>query len=254
MDNIISYSHTFDEGLKRLATIFARLKDANLKLKPGKCIFFQKQVKFLGHVVSSDGIQTEPEKISAVKNWPIPKSEKQIRSFLGLCSYYRRFVKNFAEIAKPLHALYEKNAKFLWTPECQKSFDSLKDSLTSAPILGFPIPSMQFILDTDASNQSVGAVLSQDQGGLERVVAYMSKTMNRHEQSYCVTCKELLAVVTALRKFHHYLYGQDVLLRTDNAAVSWVRNLKNPIGQMVSRNRNLQLDCFSPPWKEISEC
>lgn len=176
------------------------------------------------------------------------------RNFLGLCSYYRRFVKNFAEIAKPLHALYEKNAKFLWTPECQKSFDSLKDSLTSAPILGFPIPSMQFILDTDASNQSVGAVLSQDQGGLERVVAYMSKTMNRHEQSYCVTCKELLAVVTALRKFHHYLYGQDVLLRTDNAAVSWVRNLKNPTGQMVSRNRNLQLDCFSPPWKEISEC
>ena len=233
MDDIISYSHTFDEGLKRLATILVRLKEANLKLKPGKCIFFQKQVKFLGHIVSSDGIQTEPEKISAVKNWPVPRNAKQIRSFLGLCSYYRRFVKNFAEIAKPLHELYEKNTKFLWTPECQKSFESLKDSLTSSPILGFPIPSVQFILDTDASNQSVGAVLSQDQNGTERVVAYMSQAMNRHQKSYCVTRKELLAVVTALRKFHHYLYGQDVLLRTDNAAVSWVRNLKNPTGQMA---------------------
>ena len=221
MDDIISYSSTFDEGLRRLANVFTRLRAANLKLKPSKCIFFQRQVKFLGHIVSSEGIQTDPEKISAV------------RSFLGLCSYYRRFVKNFAEKARPLHALYEKKAKFLWTPECQTAFDSLKNAMISSPILGFPITNLQFILDTDASDKAVGAVLSQSQDGMEKIIAYLSKTMNRHERSYCVTRKELLAVVTALRKFHPYLYGQQVLLRTDNAAVSLIKRLKNPTGQMA---------------------
>lgn len=233
MDDIISHSSTFDEGIQRLANIFTRLREANLKLKPSKCIFFQKQVKFLGHIVSSEGIQTDSEKIFAVKNWPVPKNEKQIRSFLGLCSYYRKFVKKFAEIAKPLHDLYKKTTKFTWTSECQNAFDTLKIALTTSPILGFPLPGLPFTLDTDASDRAVGAVLSQNQDGKERVIAYMSKTMNRHEQSYCVTRKELLAVVTALRKFHPYLYGQKVLLRTDNAAVSWVRSLKNPTGQTV---------------------
>lgn len=233
MDDIISHSSTFDEGIQRLANIFTRLREANLKLKPSKCIFFQKQVKFLGHIVSSEGIQTDSEKIFAVKNWPVPKNEKQIRSFLGLCSYYRKFVKKFAEIAKPLHDLYKKATKFTWTSECQNAFDTLKTALTTSPILGFPLPGLPFTLDTDASDRAVGAVLSQNQDGKERVIAYMSKTMNRHEQSYCVTRKELLAVVTALRKFHPYLYGQKVLLRTDNAAVSWVRSLKNPTGQTV---------------------
>lgn len=136
-------------------------------------------------------------------------------------------------IAKPLHDLYKKTTKFTWTSECQNAFDTLKTALTTSPILGFPLPGLPFTLDTDASDRAVGAVLSQNQDGKERVIAYMSKTMNRHEQSYCVTRKELLAVVTALRKFHPYLYGQKVLLRTDNAAVSWVRSLKNPTGQTV---------------------
>lgn len=142
-------------------------------------------------------------------------------------------MKKFAEIAKPLHDLYKKTKKFTWTSECQNAFDTLKTALTTSPILGFPLPGLPFTLDTDASDRAVGAVLSQNQDGKERVIAYMSKTMNRHEQSYCVTRKELLAVVTALRKFHPYLYGQKVLLRTDNADVSWVRSLKNPTGQTV---------------------
>ena len=236
---IISYSSTFDEGLRHLANVFTRLRAANLKLKPSKCIFFQRQVKFLGHIVSSEGIQTDPEKISAVRDWPTPKNAKQIRSFLGLCSYYRRFVKNFAEKARPLHALYEKKAKFLWTPECQTAIDSLKNNaLISSPILGFPIINY---LHTNASNKAVGAVLSQSQDCMEKVIAYLSKTMNRHERSYCVTRKELLAVVTALRKFHPYLYGQQVLLRTDNAAVSWIKSLKNPTGEWHVGFKRLKL-------------
>ena len=171
-------------------------------LKPSKCIFFQRQVKFLSQIVSSEGIQTNPKKISAVRDWPTLKNSKQIRSFLGLCSYYRRFLKNFAEKARPLHAPYEKKAKFLWTYECQTAFDSLKIALISSPIHGFPITNSQFILDTDASDKTVGAVLSQSQNGMRKVIAYRSKTMNRHERSYCVTCKELQAVVTDLRKFH----------------------------------------------------
>lgn len=231
MDDIISIANTFEDGVERLERIFQRLEDANLKLKPSKCIFFQKQVRFLGHIVSEEGISTEPEKISAVNEWPVPKSQKQVRSFLGLCSYYRRFVKDFSDTAKPLHKLCEKNNKFHWTPECQEAFDDLKEKLTTTPILAYPEPGLPFILDTDASNKSVGAVLSQLKDGKERVIAYMSKTMNVHEQAYCTTRKELLAVVKALRNFHSYLYGQEVHLRTDNAAVSWMKNLKKPTGQ-----------------------
>ena len=233
MDDIISPSQSFEQGLQRLTRIFERLQEANLKLKPSKCALFQKQTKFLGHLVSENGIRTDPDKIEAVENWPTPTSAKQMKSFLGLCSYYRRFVKNFAKIARPLHKICEKGAKFIWNDDCQAAFDQLKTSLTSSPILAYPVPGKQFILDTDASNKSVGAVLSQVQNEEERVIAYMSKAMNKHEQSYCTTRKELLAVVMALKAFHAYLYAQPTLLRTDNAAVSWLRQLKRPTGQIA---------------------
>ena len=125
----------------------------------------------------------------------------------------------------------EKSAKFQWSFECQQSFDTLKTALTSSPILGYPIPGVDFILDTDASDVGTGAVLSQIQNGQETVIAYFSKSLDKHERSYCVTRKELLAVVQALQAFHSYLYRQPVTVRTDNAAVSWMQNLKNPTGQ-----------------------
>lgn len=233
MDDIIVPGSTFAEALQRLENIFERLRDANLKLKPSKCNLFQKSVKFLGHVVSEEGVQTDPDKTEAIKNWPIPTTPKDVRSFLGLCSYYRRFVHGFANTAKPLHKLCEKNVKFIWTDECQQAFDALKTALMTPPVLAYPIPEKTFILDTDASDRATGAVLSQMHADGEHVIAYMSKAMNKHEQSYCVTRKELLAVVNALKHFNSYLYGQAVLLRTDNSAVSWVRNLKNPMGQMA---------------------
>jgi hypothetical protein len=237
MDDIVVPCATVSEGLARLEHIFERLLDANLKCKPSKCSLFQKKIKFLGHIVSEDGISTDPAKIEAVLTWPTPRDAKEVKSFLGLCSYYRRFVKDFALKAKPLHKVSDKSSKFEWSQECDESFQSLKTSLTSSPILGYPVPGSKFVLDTDASDIATGAVLSQIQNGTETVIAYYSKALNSHEKAYCVTRKELLAVINALKALHSYLYGQPVLVRTDNAAVSWMKNLKHPTGQVA---RSLQ--------------
>ena len=233
MDDVIVPSATFEESIIRLELVFRRLSEANLKLKPSKCILFQHSVKFLGHIVSEEGVSTDPDKIKAVKEWPTPRTAKHVRSFLGLCSYYRRFVKDFAQIARPLHKLCEKGSTFSWSKDAEDSFQSLKESLTTAPVLAYPQLGQQFVLDTDASEHSVGGVLSQVHDDQERVIAYMSKAMNVHERAYCVTRKELLAVIVALKNFHTYLYGQKVLLRTDNAAVSWMQSLKRPTGQVA---------------------
>ena len=233
IDDIIVPGKTVEDTLIRLEHVFLRLQAANLKLKPSKCSLFQKEIKVLGHVVSEKGIHTDPDKTKAVQDWPIPTSVKEVRSFLGLCSYYRRFVQGFAAIARPLHLACQKDKKFQWNEDCSDAFQKLKEVLVSPPILIYPIPGQRFILDTDASNMAVGAVLSQIENDQEKVVSYYSKALNKHEQSYCTTRKELLAVVSALKHFHSYLYGQPVLLRTDNAAVNWMRNLKNPTGQVA---------------------
>lgn len=233
MDDIISPCNTISEGLQRLRNIFDKLRDANLKLKPSKCVFFQTETKFLGHIVSEQGVSTDPEKIAAVTDWPIPRSAKETRSFLGLCGYYRRYVPGFAGIARPLHKVCNKGTKFVWTDECQNAFADLKEALTSAPVLAYPVLNLPFSLDTDACDKSVGAILSQKENDQEKVIAYMSKSLNNHEQLYCTTRKELFAVVMALRTFHSYIYGQHTLLRTDNAAVSWLKQLKRPSGQVA---------------------
>ncbi|GFV99233.1 retrovirus-related Pol polyprotein from transposon 412 [Trichonephila clavipes] len=150
-----------------------------------------------------------PKKVSAVKNWKRPENLRELRSFLGLCTYYRKFVKGFSNIARPLHKLTKSKQKFQWTKECEDSFLQLKEALTSSPILIYPQPDKPFILDTDASNESVGAVLSQEIVGQERGVAYWSKCLSKPERNYCVTRKELLAIVKAIEHFHHYLYGQN---------------------------------------------
>ena len=203
MDDVIVPSAKFEDSIARL-----ELSEANLKLKPSKCILFQRQVNFLGHIVSAEGISADSEKIQAVKIWPLQKSAKEVRSFLGICSYYRRFVHDFAKIARPLHKLCEKGNKFAWSDDCQVSFTALKEALTTDPLLAYPILGQQFVLDTSASEHSVGAVLSQVQEGRECVIAYISKAMNSGERAYCVTRKELLTIIVAMKNFHTYLYGK----------------------------------------------
>ncbi|GFT05968.1 hypothetical protein TNCV_3927031 [Trichonephila clavipes] len=224
---------TFEEHLQNIRKVLSKLSDANLKLNPSKCKFFQKEVNYLGHIISAEGVRTDPEKVSAVKNWKRPENLRELRSFLGLCTYYRKFVKGFSNIARPLHKLTESKQKFQWTKECEDSFLQLKEALTSSPILIYPQPDKPFILDTDASNESVGAVLSQEIDGQERVVAYWSKCLSKPERNYCVTRKELLAIVKAIEHFHHYLYGQKFLLRTDHASLTWLMNFRNTEGQVA---------------------
>ena len=157
-----------------------------------------------------------------------------MRCWCGLrASYYRRFVHNFARIAAPLHAITKKNQRFEWTPEAQGAFDSLKLAMTSPPILAMLTDDGEFVLDTDASDRAIGAVLSQKQGGIEKVIAYASRSLDRREQNYCVMRRELLAVVFFLEHFKQYLLGRYFVIRTDHAALTWLKRTPDPIGQQA---------------------
>lgn len=180
------------------------------------------------------GVKSSPLKVSAIKDWPIPKDKKEVKSFIGLCSYYRKFVKDFATIAKPLHLLAEDKNPFIWDDSCQVSFDHLKSNLLQSPILAHPVPNLPFVLDTDASNFGIGAILSQSGcSDSEQIIAYFSKCLNKAERNYCVTRKELLAVIKAVEHFRHYLLGREFIIRTDHASLIWLLNFKNPEGQVA---------------------
>ena len=221
LDDILIFSRTVVQHIEHLRKVFSRLRQAKLKLKPKKCHFFQKQVSFLGHVVSEDGVGTDPKKIVRVMDCPAPQDVHEVRSIMGLFSYYRRFIPHFSDLAKPIIKLTEKNREFQWAEEQQQAFDQLKQALSSAPILSHPRTEGQFILDTDASNEGIGAVLSQVQDGEEKVITFGSKTLTKTEKNYCITRKELLAVVHFVQQFKHFLLGRRFLVRTDNSAVRY---------------------------------
>ena len=233
LDDVITFSSSFEQQLSRLQEVLNRIQNAGLKLNPNKCHLFRKKVSYLGHVVSEEGVATDPEKICSVKDWPTPKNVSEIRSFVGLCSYYRKYIKSFSQIAKPLHVLTEKNRYFEWNDVAEQAFQKLKSALISAPILAYPSETDPFILDTDASNCHIGAVLSQVQNNSERVIAYYSRTLNKSERNHCITRKELLAIVAAVKHFHVYLYGQSFLVRTDHGALTWLMKFKHPEAQVA---------------------
>ena len=218
--------------LNNLREVFTRLRAAGLKLLPKKCELFRKEVRFLRHIVSAEGIRTDPQKTEIVLSWPIPRSLKELRSFLGLCSYYRKFIRNFSTLAKPLHRLTEKNVKFHWSIDCQNAFSKLKEALVEATVLAYPDPKGNFILDTDASGVGLGAILSQEQDGHERVIGYYSRSLTKSERRYCVTRRELLAVVDALKHFHTYLYAVPFVVRSDHGSLRWLLNFRDIEGQL----------------------
>lgn len=230
LDDIVIYARTPQELLERLRMVLDRLKHVGLKVKPSKCDLFKTEIKFLGHQVSVHGIEPLPDKLETIRDWPTPRCVRDVRAFFGLASYYRRFVKGFATIAEPLTRLTRKQARFEWSDEAQEAFDSLKRALVDATSLAFPYPDRPCILDTDASDVALGAVLSQSVDGIEKPIAFFSRVMNSAQRNYCATRRELLAVISALQHFRHYLLGNKVILRTDHYSLKWLNTFKRPEG------------------------
>jgi len=183
-DDVIIFSTSFEQHLQRLDAVLQRFLRAGLKLKPRKCQLFQERVHFLGHVVSDHGVAPDPAKVEAVQQWPVPTSIAEVRSFLGLALYYRRFVLDFARIAHPLHALTAKGAEFVWTQMEEAAFYGFRETLLSAPILATPTDGGTYYLDMDASAFGLGAVLQQEQDGHVRVIAYASRVLGLPERNY----------------------------------------------------------------------
>ena len=232
LDDVIVLGSTFTDHINKLRQVLSRLKAANFKLKPSKCALLQNEVPFLGHIVSKQGLSPNPDNIRKVSEWPVPENVTEVRQFLGLASYYRRFVRNFASVAKPLNNLTKKDSALSWTPACQAAFDQLKSQLTGPELMAYPRDSGLFVLDTDACDVSIGAVLSQMQDGQERVIAYGSRSLNKAETNYCVTDKELLAVLYFTQYYRCYLLGRQFIVRSDHQALKWIFSLREPKGRI----------------------
>jgi hypothetical protein len=215
LDDVICFGPTYEIHLERLDEVLGRIQAAGMKISPEKCLLPRP-------CCVKDGMATDPKKVASVRDWPEPRNLTEVRSYVGFCSYYRRFIKGFDDVAKPLHKLTEAGHPFLWTNECQESFTQVKHLLTSASILSYPISGEPFIVDYDASGTGIGAVLSQEQDGQELVIGYYSRTLTKEERRYCVTRRELLAVVEAVRHFHHYVYGVLCTVRSDHGSLRWL--------------------------------
>lgn len=227
LDDVIIFSKTFDEHCERLQAVLSRFRQHNLRVKLTKCTFGARQVRYLGHLISAHGIQPDPLKIEAVQTLSTPDSIKSVRSFVGLASYYRRFIKGFSTIAAPLTDLTKKNARFHWSEACEHAFQTLKNLLCSAPVLSYPNFDKDFILQTDASDVGLGAILSQKDGsGNEKVVAYASRTLTDRERKFSATEKEALAVVFGTKHFRVYLLGRKFELITDHNSLRWLKSME----------------------------
>ena len=221
MDDIIIYSSSLQEHAYNLAQVLKRLRDARLKIQLDKCEFFRKETQFLGHTVSEEGVRPNNDKIKIIQQWPTPRSEKEIRQFLGLLGYYRRFIKDFAKIVKPLTKLLRQDCDFEITPETEACFQKCKQLLTLDPVLIYPDFTKEFILTTDASDFAIGAVLSQGPVGKDRPIAYASRTLSKTEERYSATEKEFLAIVWAVNHFRPYLYGRKFKMFTDHQPLTF---------------------------------
>ena len=226
LNDIIVFSSTWEEHLARLREVFERLRHAKLKLGATKCTFATKEVSYLGHRVTEEGLLPDPSLLTAIRDIPPLTTATEVRSFLGLAGYYRRYVKGFAAFAAPLFALTRKDALFHWSEDCQAAFDQLKTRLTTSPITAFPDFSQAFQLYTDASTAGPSAILAQVRGGKERIICCTSRALNKAEKSYPATKLECLAIVWVVAKFRPYLMAMPFEVFTDHYALQWLKTMR----------------------------
>ncbi|MCO5604727.1 hypothetical protein L7F22_058897 [Adiantum nelumboides] len=216
-DDVIIYSKTIEEHKEHLKVIFQALRDNKLYVNQKKSEFFLQEIQYLGHIISKNGIRMDPAKLEVIKDWPNPRNLHEVRSFIGMCAYYRRFIEKFSLIAGPLHDLTKKNVKYVWTEKRQQAFDTLKQKLISQPVLALPDLSKPFEVQCDACGDCLGAVLLQE----GHAIAYESRRLSSDEQILGIYEKELLAVLHALDSWKHYLLGTPFILRTDHQSLKY---------------------------------
>lgn len=222
LDDVVIYSSSFHEHLEHIGQVLERLRDAGLTVKPSKVTLAQREISFLGHLVSEAGVRVDQSRTQAIYKFPAPRTKKQVARYIGMVNFFRKFIPNFAQLALPLNQLRKKGVVFRWGESQQAAFDALKQALSNAPVLGIPDFNRPFIVQTDASNSGIAAVLLQEQVEGRRPLAYASRALTDSEKSYSVYELEALAVLFALDKFKFYLEHQKFRLETDNQALSWV--------------------------------
>ena len=240
IDDIIVFSKDFNQHIQDLHEILTRLRRFGLKIKLDKCHFCRKNLPYLGVIISGENVLMDPAKITSIKNMTIPQSVTEVKAFLGLSGYYRRFIEDYAYLAKPLNEITKPTKKFIWTEETQMAFDELKKRVTEEPILRLPNLELPFILQTDASGIAIGGVLSQNFNGEEHPVYYASRILKDAELRYSTVEKECLAIVYWVKYFRHYLIGREFKIITDQRALKWLLELKDPSSRLTRWSLRLQ--------------
>ena len=220
-DDILIYNPTYDQHLTHLKTAFEVLKQHALFARMSKCSFGKTQIEYLGHIITLHGVSTDPNKVTAMKEWPTPETVKELRGFLGLTGYYRRFIRHYGVISKPLTALLKKNS-FSWNPMAQVAFEKLKSAMTSAPVLALPDFTKPFVVEADASGEGIRDVLMQEGHPL----AFLSKALSPKHQALSTYEKEFMAVVLAVEKWRPYLLGRHFVIKTDHYSLKYLMEQK----------------------------
>ncbi|CAF3221850.1 unnamed protein product [Rotaria sp. Silwood2] len=237
IDDVVIFSPTFEQHMTDLEKVFQALQSANLTLKASKCQFCRREMRYLGHIITQNGIKPDPDLIKSVTNFPQPKKIKDVQSFLGLTGYYRRFIKDYSKIAEPLlqqlRNSQQGNHQLKWSKECTNAFETLKKKLTNAPIMNTPNFEQPFILELDACEYGLGAILTQEYDGKKYVIAYASRTLSTAERKYGATEREALAIVWATKYFRPYLEGNKIYVRSDCKALEWMRTAKDVTGRLA---------------------